>query len=305
MKHLKFSALDTGILTFDQNPSDGIEESKKLIRELENLGYHRFWLGEHHESHYSWTRPSILIPYLASQTKSIRLGTAAVLIGLYPALQLAEDYRTLTTMFPNRIDYGICSAVPECEDSRAALLDGKIMTFPEVAKNFESKLIEMHSYLHNNYPAGHRFENGATPIASAGDTSWIMGTGMGSAILAAKHSVSFSYSLFHKRSLQDASVVKYYQDNFTPNFNKKTSSTNIAISVICADDINEAIKQKEWVNSLGSSFRVNIVGKPETCYANILELCKEYQTGEVVIYMMWHNYEKRIKAFKSLAAYFK
>lgn len=302
--NIKLSALDTGILTFDLKPTNGIEDSKNLIQELEALGFYRFWLSEHHESHYSWTRPSLMIPYLASHTSRIRLGTAAVLLGLYPPLNVAEDYRTLTAMFPDRIDYGLCSAVPGCIESRTALLDGEELTFPEVAKKFESKLIEMHSYLHNDFPKGHRFENGATPIIPIGNTTWIMGTGMGSAVLAAKHSFSFSYSLFHKRSLQEPNVVKFYHDNFTPNFNKKKSSSNIAVSVICSDDINEAIAQKNWIDSMKSEFQVNIIGTPETCHAQIVQLCKEYQTDEVVIYMMWHIYEKRINAFKLLSKCF-
>jgi luciferase family oxidoreductase group 1 len=301
---IKLSALETGILTFDLKPTEAIEDSKKLIKELESLGYYRFWLSEHHESHYSWTKPNLMIPYLAAHTSSIRLGSAAVLMGLYPPLQVAEDYRTLAAMFPNRIDYGLCSAVPSCTDSRTALLDGEELSFAEVAQKFELKLIEMHKYLHNDFPAGHRFEKGATPTIPAGDDTWIMGTGMGSAILAAKHSFSFSYSLFHKRSLQEANIVKHYHTHFISNYNKNKPSFNIAVSVICDDDIKEVLVQKNWIDSLKSEFQVNIIGTPESCCNQIVQLCEEYETNEVVIYMMWHIYEKRVNAFKQLSKCF-
>lgn len=302
---LKLSALDTGILTEGKTAQDGIWESQQLIKRLEAVGYSRFWLGEHHEIHYSWTKPSLMIPLLASQTTTIRLGTAAILLGIYPPLHVAEDYRALQTMFPNRIDFGICAAAPSCDDSRYALLDGQKLSFPDVSKKFESKLAEMHAYLHNTFPNQHRFAFGATPVTKPGDATWIMGSGMGSATLAAKYSCAYSYSLFHKRSLKDPAIVKHYQDTFQPNFNRSYPISNIALSVIAADTHEEAKKQKEWVESMQSEFKVNVFGTHESCRDQIQSISEAYQVKEVVIYMMWHVFEKRLHAFEQIAALIK
>ena len=299
-KEIRLSVLDTGILTGNKTASIAIEESKQLITKVEALGYYRYWVGEHHENHYSWTKPSTIIPYLAAHTSTIRLGSAAVLLGLYSPLQVAEEYRALSAMFPNRIDYGVCSAAPSCNDSRHALLGGELLSFKEVSSQFEDKLTEMHSYLHNTYPKGHRFEHGATPIIPAGDATWIMGSGIGSAILASKNSFAYCYSLFHKRSVQDPAVMSNYTKDFKPNFNRKKATTAIAISVICSEDMDKVLGQKSWIESVQSEFKVNIFGTPKNCIAQIKELCMSYNTREVVIYMMWQDYDTRLKAYEQL-----
>ncbi|GGH14311.1 LLM class flavin-dependent oxidoreductase [Mucilaginibacter phyllosphaerae] len=293
--------LDTGFITPGKSAHEILTETWYCVQKAEAAGYTRYWLSEHHDTHYAWTRPALVIPYLGSATSHIRLGTAAILLGLYPALQIAEDYRVLEAIFPGRIDYGICSASPASDTMRHALVNGEKLTMAEISQRFEPKLKELHSYLHNEFAENDIFCKGATPVIKPGNTTWVMGTGKNSALLAAKNSCAFSYSLFHRFSLQDAEVPLAYGSSFLPGIGRTQALSNIAISVICAATHAEAMAQKEWIESVQSDFQINVFGDAQSCALQIAALCAKFKTTEVVVFMMWHLFEKKLAAIDLLA----
>ena len=301
---ISLAIFDTGLCMDGKTPSAIHRDSLETILMAEKAGYTRYWMSEHHDPHYAWTSPALMIPYLASRTSTIRLGTAAILLGLYPPLQAAETYRTLEAMFPGRIDYGVGSASPTSDETRTRLMGGQKISVPDLASRFEQNLVEMHSYLHNNYPADTPFQCGATPVINAQNTTWIMGTGMGSAIIAAKHSTAFSYSLFHRFSKQVPAISEHYRSEFIPGNGRLMPCCNIAVSVVCAPTEAEALKQKTWIESVQSDFQINVYGDAESCVTQLRNLARIYQTNELVIFMMWHIFEKRLEGLQLLAERF-
>src|SRR3954454_450176 len=108
-----FSVLDFGIIAPGRSGAAVLADSLELADRLDRLGYHWLWLSEHHEAHFCWTSPEIMVAALAQRTRRIRIGTAAVLPPLRSPLQVAESFRTLEALTPGRIDLGVCAGVPQ------------------------------------------------------------------------------------------------------------------------------------------------------------------------------------------------
>ncbi len=308
LTNLTLGIFDIGILTGEKKPSQAIRESLALARAGEAMGYRRYWLGEHHEQHYAWVKPGFMIPLLAAHTQRLRLGTAATLLCLYNPLQIAEEIHTLEAMFPGRIDYGVCSAAPSDDELRAALW-GATTSMREVSQSFGEKVALLLAYLRRDFVPGHRFEHGPTPLLDRVGPLWMMGTGAGSAQLAAEFGTGFSYSLFHKHSREDPAIAVIYTDRFGVGARDKISagaepevpSLNLAVSLICAETEREALQQKNWVENTQSEFRVNVWGEPAQCKAQLEALAERYKTSDLLLFMMYPDLEQRLRGYGLLS----
>ena len=105
----KLGILDIGVVSSELNSYSTLERTISDVQLADELGFSRYWLGEHNEYPFAWRNPDILIGILASITEKIRIGSAGVLLPLHPVLRVAENYRLLASLFPNRIDLGIAS----------------------------------------------------------------------------------------------------------------------------------------------------------------------------------------------------
>jgi luciferase family oxidoreductase group 1 len=104
---LKLSVLDQSVAMSGRGQDESIRQTLALAIEAERLGYSRFWVSEHH-AHPSivGTAPEILMAAIATQTRSIRIGSAGVMLPHYAALKVAEQFRVLDALAPGRIDLG-------------------------------------------------------------------------------------------------------------------------------------------------------------------------------------------------------
>jgi luciferase family oxidoreductase group 1 len=294
---IALGVIDFGIVTPDTTAANVLAQTKRCARLAESLGYSRYWLVEHHEAHCAWTSPEIMIPILAEKTTRIRLGSAAVLLHAYSPLKVAEVFRLLELLVPGRVDLGVCGGVPLDEVARTALLDGA--TFDP--SRYSGKVVELLAYLRNQFPPGHRFERGATPLIQGSPEIWLMGSG-GSAGLAAQHGTAFSYSLFHRGSAQDPTVLDGYCDRFRCVGSLREARCNIAVSVICAETEEAARQQRASIEQLlGGDMRVNFSGTPEQCRERFLELQHRMGTDELIVHSLWHGYEERLASYRMLA----
>jgi luciferase family oxidoreductase group 1 len=102
------SALDLGAVRQGQTPSEAIRRSVELAQHLEKLGYHRFWVPEHHNvALFASCAPAVLIGYIAGATQSIRVGAGGVMLLNHAPLVIAEQFGTLESIYPGRIDLGL------------------------------------------------------------------------------------------------------------------------------------------------------------------------------------------------------
>src|SRR5579872_1077971 len=105
---LRVSILDQSIVPKGTTASQAIANTIKLVKKAEEWGFHRFWVSEHHNSTMiAGSAPELLMVRLASETKTIRIGSGGIMLPNHSALKVAENFRLLETMYPGRIDLGL------------------------------------------------------------------------------------------------------------------------------------------------------------------------------------------------------
>lgn len=306
MSSLSLSLLDLGIIAPGQNGGDVLAQTFRMAELADQLGYERLWLAEHHESHFSWAAPEMMLAALAQATQRIGLGSAAVLLPLYSPLAVAENYRGLSALSGGRVVLGVCGGVP-ADPVALAALTGSDEPPAIITKQFAEKLANLKRYLDGDFPEGHRFARAATPCFAERPPLWIMGSGFGTAELAAKSAASYAYSLFHRASTQDAAITAAYERQYGEyQGNTDKAEIAIALSCVCADKAEDAEAQKQQVESwIGSTMRVNISGTPASCRDQLLAIQERYETDNIIIYHMWHLEERKRAAIVALAELFK
>ena len=105
---LRLGVLDQSPVRSGATPAEAIRETLALARATDRLGYHRYWLAEHHSTPaLAGPSPEVLIPQVAAMTTGIRVGSGGVMLQHYSALKVAESFRVLETLYPGRIDLGL------------------------------------------------------------------------------------------------------------------------------------------------------------------------------------------------------
>jgi luciferase family oxidoreductase group 1 len=105
---IPISLLELALITENSNATETIHKTKELAQLADSLGYNRFWLAEHHNmAHVASTATVVLIGFIASQTQNIRVGSGGIMLPNHSSLIIAEQFGTLATLYPNRIDLGL------------------------------------------------------------------------------------------------------------------------------------------------------------------------------------------------------
>ncbi|MGH2358792.1 MAG: MsnO8 family LLM class oxidoreductase, partial [Candidatus Limnocylindria bacterium] len=121
---VRLSVLDQSPVRSGASPAEAIRETLELAKAADRLGYHRYWLAEHHSTPaLAGPSPEVLIPQVAAMTSRIRVGSGGVMLQHYSALKVAESFRVLETLDPGRIDLGIGRA-PGSDQMTARVLGG-------------------------------------------------------------------------------------------------------------------------------------------------------------------------------------
>src|SRR5579883_1962883 len=104
---MKLGILDFGYISYGSNAISRIDETIQRAELAEELGYTRYWLGEHHVKDAAWRNPLLMMSVLASYTNKIKIGCAGVILPVTNPFRIAQESRLLANLFPNRIDLGI------------------------------------------------------------------------------------------------------------------------------------------------------------------------------------------------------
>jgi alkanesulfonate monooxygenase SsuD/methylene tetrahydromethanopterin reductase-like flavin-dependent oxidoreductase (luciferase family) len=168
-----------------------------------------------------------------------------------------------------------------------------------LAAGFGAKLAALIAYLHGRFPAGHRFAGGATPTFATAPPLWVMGSGAGSASIAARHGANYAYSLFHRGSQADPAVTAAYREAHPDG------RVAVAATCICADTEARAAAQLRMVEAwLGGDMRVVISGTPERCREQALAMAHRFGANEMVLLHAWHEPAPRLAAVHAMAELF-
>ena len=234
-KNISISLLELALITEDSNASETLQKTKELAQLADNLDYSRFWLAEHHNmAHVASSATVVLIGYIASQTQNIRVGSGGIMLPNHAPLIVAEQFGTLETLFPNRIDLGL---------GRAPGTDG--LTAQAIRKDF----FEQSQRFPQNVAALQEFfsENNATakvrafPAEGTNVPIWILGSSMDSAALAAAKGLPYAFA-GHFAPKQMHQAFEFYRENFEPSEFLDAPKTMACVNAVAADTDEEAEK---------------------------------------------------------------
>ncbi|MBB3184898.1 luciferase family oxidoreductase group 1 [Halomonas fontilapidosi] len=222
------SVLDLAPIREGGSAADTFRESVALARLTERLGFTRYWLAEHHSIEgIASAATAVLIGHLAGATERIRVGSGGIMLPNHPPLVVAEQFGTLETLYPGRIDLGLGRAPGSDGPTMAAMRRDPYAGVDD----FPKRLAELQGYLDDERP-GQRVR--AVPGQGTQVPLWLLGSSDFSARLAAREGLPFAFAAqFAPAQLFEA--LKLYRDNFRPSAVLNRPHAMVGLPVIAAD----------------------------------------------------------------------
>ena len=247
---MKISVVDQSPIFSNSSADQAIKDTRELAKYCDSLGLNRFWLAEHHgSSSFAGCSPEILIPSLASETKSIRIGSGGVMLMHYSPYKVAENFRLLESLFPNRIDLGLGRAPGSDAYQAGALAYGSKTTGPEF---FPTKMNDLKSFLEGSVSSTESFESvNVTPGLGELPEVWLLVSSRQGAEYAAHFGLPMALAYFIDPSCIDLADV--YRDNFQPSIFADEPKISVGVFSICADTDKEA----EELSLSAAAWRLN------------------------------------------------
>jgi luciferase family oxidoreductase group 1 len=230
---LPVGILDQSPVLAGASPRDAVLATIALARAAERLGYHRYWLAEHHAMRgLADPAPEILLARIAAETTTMRVGTGGVLLPHYAALKVAEQFRMLEALAPGRIDLGIGRAPGGSQRVSLALESREIRAFPR-------QVLDLLGFLDGALPEQHPFAKLiAMPSGETSPEVWLLGSSDYSASLAAQLGLPFAFA--HFISGDAAEVTRMYRRHFQPSARAGEPRVILCVAALAAETAEEA-----------------------------------------------------------------
>ncbi len=333
---LKLSVLDQSPIAKGRTPADAVRDTLELAQLCDRLGYHRYWLAEHHSSTaLAGSTPEVLITRVAGLTRHMKIGSGGVMLPHYSSFKVAENFRMLETLFPGRIDLGIGRAPGSDQRTMRILADGKPNW--SNAENYPYQVRDLVAWLHDALPDKHAGQGvTAQPVGASAPDVWLLGSSDDSAALAAHFGLPFCYAHFINPDGGD-NVTRSYLEHFKPSQLYPEPKAMMAMGVMCAETDEEAdrlSKSRElWAMRLrtvgepgpippveealaaeesdprakafmAAMRRRGVTGSPRTVRAGIEEHAERYKVDEIMLVTIAFDFEKRKRSYELLAEEF-
>jgi luciferase family oxidoreductase group 1 len=318
------SILDQSPVVAGASPRDAVLATVALARRADALGYHRYWLAEHHAMRgLADAAPETLLARLTAETSRIRLGTGGVMLPHYAAFKVAESFRMLEALAPGRIDLGIGRAPGGTGLVSAALASRDVTTFPQ-------QIAETLDFMDGTTPPGSPFAAlTAMPSGSTSPDVWLLGSSEYGARLAAK--MGLPYAFAHFIGGDGRGIVRAYRDCFRPSGRAAQPYAMMALAAIVAPTDEEAeelalplaLWRMRMVRGISSpipsldearSYRWTplereetrrdrrvVTGSPATVRARIETMVAEHGADEAMIVTIAPDYPARLRSYELLA----
>ena len=233
---IPLSVLDLASVTEGSTPADAFRNSVSLAQHAEALGYKRFWLAEHHSMPgIASAATAVVIGHVAAGTKSIRVGSGGVMLPNHAPLIIAEQFGTLASLYPDRIDLGLGRA-PGTDQRTMQALRRNLTSPSERVDSFPRDVLELQHYFDDAQP-GQAVR--AVPGEGLHVPLWLLGSSLYSAELAGRLGLPFAFaSHFAPGLLMQA--LDIYRRVFTPSAVLDKPYAMVATTVIAADTDAEA-----------------------------------------------------------------
>lgn len=329
---MRLSVLDQSPIISGHTPAQAVHETIRLVKAAEALGFHRYWLAEHHSiAALADPCPEILLAKIAAETTSIRVGTGGILLPYYSPLKVAEQFRMLEALYPGRIDLGIGRAPGGDQVTALAMGEGR---YPG-AEHFPEQVQYVVAYLDGTLPKEHPFAG--VKVMPAGPTApevWLLGSSDYSGALAAQLGLRFAFANFISADGGDI-VTREYKRRYQPSQREPQPHALLCAFVICARTAAEAERLAGSIDlrRLNMDYGVNapvpnheeaarypyteadrrrithhrrrvLLGTPETVRDRLLEMQETFQADELMAITITGDYDSRLKSYELLAGAF-
>jgi len=271
---IPFSILDLSPIAEGATAADALHRSLDLAQHAEGWGYNRYWLAEHHNmTGIASAATAVVIGYVAGGTRTIRVGSGGVMLPNHSPLVIAEQFGTLASLYPDRIDLGLGRAPGTDPVTAQALRRDPVASadrFPEDVQELQAYLEPLH--------AGQRIQ--AVPGTGLQIPIWLLGSSLFSAQLAALLGLPFAFaSHFAPADLVDA--LHLYRRKFKPSRQLDQPYAMIGVNVFAADTDREAQRQFTSVQQAFINLRRGTPGPVPAPIDNITEYASEFELTQI------------------------
>ena len=239
---MRLSVLDQSTASKGRAQGAAIRETLDLARHCDALGYHRYWVSEHHNSgNIVGTAPEVLMAAIAATTPRIRVGSAGVMLPHYSALKVAEQFRVLEAIAPGRIDLGVGRA-PGSDQLTARALNPNPQ---DVIEQFPQQVQDLRDWVSGTpLPDGHPFRRiVAHPTGPGGPEMWILGSSDYGAQLAAYFGLPYAFAYFFSDGIGVEQALELYRKNYRASASRPKPIATICVWALAADTEEEALHQ--------------------------------------------------------------
>jgi luciferase family oxidoreductase group 1 len=328
----RLSVLDQSPIISGHTAAQAVHETLRLAKAVEKLGYHRYWLAEHHSiAALADPCPEILLTRMAAETSTMRVGTGGILLPYYSPFKVAEQFRMLEALYPGRMDLGIGRAPGGDRTTALAMGEGRYAG----AEHFAEQVQYLVAYLDNTLPAEHPFAGvKVMPEVPTAPQVWLLGSSDYSGALAAQLGLRFAFAHFISADGGET-VMQEYKRRYQPSQREPASASLLCVSAICAETAAEAeqlaasldlrrLNMDHGVNApvptreearaypytetdrkrIAHNRRRLVLGTPGTVRARLLELCDESGADELMLVTITGDYDSRLKSYELLAKAF-
>ncbi len=229
---IPYSLLDLAPVTEGSTPREAFANARDLARYAEALGYHRYWLAEHHNMPgIASAATAVLVGHVAGGTSTIRVGAGGIMLPNHAPLQVAEQFGTLASLYPDRIDLGLGRA-PGTDQATARAL----RRYFDGADSFPQDVAELLRYFGPVQP-GQPVQ--AVPGGGLEVPVWLLGSSLFSAQLAAAMGLPFAFASHFAPAAMDEALALYRRD-FRPSARLASPYAMLGLNVVAADTTREA-----------------------------------------------------------------
>lgn len=324
------SVLDQSPIPAGFDAATAFANSIDLAVQTDRLGYHRYWVAEHHNSDgLAGSAPELLIGQIAAATERIRVGSGGVMLSHYAPYKVAETFRTLGAMFENRIDLGIGRAPGSDQVTMYALATNRQ---PTPVDAYPSMVEELIGFLDDDLDDENPFRGRVRAVPGSTAPSppvWMLSSSPGSAGFAAHFGRPLGYAHFFGGG-DGVAIVDSYRRQYQPSAAHPEPEANIAVGVICAETDAEARELARSVEAWRASGLQGpiphlddavvpepgplsirqpqrpptIVGSPATVRAGLEELADEYRVNELMVVTIVWDHAARVRSYELIAEEF-
>jgi luciferase family oxidoreductase group 1 len=235
---LRLSVLDQSPVPSGSTPAQALANSIDLARRVDALGFHRFWMSEHHAMDtLACTAPEVMLARIGVETKRIRIGSGGIMLPHYSPYKVAESFRMLHALYPGRVDLGVGRAPGGGPLEAHALRRERRERPPD---DFLDQLAELLAFLNKDFSPEHPFSRlPVAPDMPGKPEVWLLGSSMWSAHAAAQFALPYSFAHFFSQASARA-AIETYRASFQPGGERSDPESSVAVGVICADTDEEA-----------------------------------------------------------------